>query len=283
MRLAIRNQLLKEIPELKGCYEPNVPEKGTEKPYAVTVAKDDNNNGEVVGFIRNIELWFYDKRLSFKSLDVLVEKAIKALNLKVITNPKTGVAFTCKFNGIVGQDIVDEEWDANAKGISFTIIALHEEEEVNTDEWLEALSNYTKQITNYPVYLNSWKQNFQVPSILWRVSNISKERINCALIKESKTLICHIASDNKNDISKLLDNIEDKLIGDLKIPLDLEYKRYLNIESIEEDREADMLSKGQLTVKFFRRKMIEQKEQPTIEKIYSRGSLEWRNITWPKQ
>lgn len=274
MRLAIRNQLLKEIPELKGCYEPNVPEKETEKPYAVTVAKDDNNNGEVVGFIRNVEIWFYDKRTSFKCLDILVEKAIKALNLKVITNPKTNNTFTCKFNGVVGQDIVDEEWDANAKGVSFTIIALHEEEEVNTDEWLGALESYTKQITNYPIYLNNWKQNFEVPSILWRVANTNKERINVALIKESKTLICHVASTNKNEINKLLDTIEDKLITDLKIPLNLADKRYLTIESIQEDREADMLSKGQLTIKFFRRKMIEQKEQPIIEKIYGRGNLE---------
>lgn len=274
MRLAIRNELLKEIPELNECYEPNVPTKETKKPYVVTVAKDDNDNGEVVGFIRNIELWFYDKRLSFKGLDLLVEKAIKALNLKVIRNPKTNESFTCKFNGIVGQDVVDEEWDAIAKGLSFTIIALHEDDEVNTDKWLDALESYTREITNYPIYLNSWKQNFGVPSILWRVSNQSKERETNAIIKESKTLICHIASNNKNEINRLLDDVEDKLISDLKVPLDIKDKRYLTIESISEDREADMLSKGQLTVKFFRIKMIEQKEQSTIQKVYSRGILE---------
>ncbi|KGO14282.1 hypothetical protein NZ45_07940 [Clostridium botulinum] len=273
MRLAIRNQLLNEIPELKECYEPNIPSKETEKPYAVMVAKDDSDNGEVVGFIRNIELWFYDERLSFKSLDVLVEKAIKALDLKVITNPKTSDTFTCKFNGIVGQDVVDIEWDANAKGLSFTIIALHEDDEINVEKWLDALSDYTKKITNYPIYLNSWKKDFKVPSILWRVEKQTKERESNALIKENKTLICHIASTNKNEINKLLDDIEDKLITDLKIPLDIEDRRYLTIETIEEDREADMLSKGQLTVKFFRRKMIPINDGPTIDKIYGRGKL----------
>ena len=273
MRLAIRNQLLKEIPELKECYEPNIPTKETEKPYAVTVAKDDNDNGEVVGFMRNVELWFYDKRLSFKSIDVLVEKAIKSLNLKVITNPKTGDTFTCKFNGIVGQDIVDEEWNANAKGISFTIIALHEKGELNTDIWLDTLESYTKEITKYPIYLNNWKQNFEVPSILWRVSKKSKERESNSLIKESKTLICHIVSNSKNEINELLDNMEEKLVTDLKIPLNLANRRYLTIESIEEDREADMLTKGQLTVKVFRRKMIEEKVCSTINYINGRGIL----------
>lgn len=273
MRAGIREYLLSNIPEFKGCYEPTVPDKDTVKPYAVILQGSDDDNGEVVGFKRTIEIWLYEKRTTFKKLDSLSEKVIKALNMQVIKDLKENETFTCVFEGTIGQDIIDEEWNAIARGLKFSVIALHEEDEVNTDNWLDALESYTKQITDYPIYLNSWKQNFEVPSILWRVSNTSKERINSALIKESKTLICHIASNNKNEINKLLDNIEDKLITDLKIPLDLADKRYLTIESIQEDREADMLSKGQLTVKFFRRKMIEQKEQTTIKNISGRGYI----------
>ncbi|MBU5227852.1 hypothetical protein KQI36_14550 [Clostridium senegalense] len=274
MRAGIREYLLSNIPEFKGCYEPTVPDKDTVKPYAVILQGSDDDNGEVVGFKRTIEIWLYEKRTTFKKLDSLSEKVIKALNMKVIKDLKENETFTCVFEGAIGQDIIDEEWNAIARGLKFSIIALHEEDEVNTDTWLDALESYTKQITSYPIYLNNWKQNFQVPSILWRVANTNKERISGALIKENKTLVCHVANNNKNEINKLLDTIEDKFITDLKIPLDLADKRYLTIESIQEDREADMLSKGQLTVKFFRRKMIEQKEQPTIEKIYVRGKLE---------
>ena len=273
MRAGIREYLLSNIPEFKGCYEPTVPDKDTVKPYAVILQGSDDDNGEVVGFKRTIEIWLYEKRTTFKKLDSLSEKVIKALNMQVIKALKENETFTCVFEGTIGQDIIDEEWNAIARGLKFSVIALHEEDEVNTDNWLDALEIYTKQITDYPIYLNSWKQNFEVPSILWRVSNTSKERINGALIKESKTLICHIASNNKNEINKLLDTIEDKLITDLKIPLDIKDKRYLTIESIEEDREADMLSRGQLTVKFIRRRMIEQKEQPTIKNISGRGYI----------
>ena len=43
MRLAIRNQLVTEVTDLKECYEPNIPNRQTKKPYSVVVAKDDIN------------------------------------------------------------------------------------------------------------------------------------------------------------------------------------------------------------------------------------------------
>ncbi|KAI3346241.1 hypothetical protein FDB30_04210 [Clostridium botulinum] len=273
MRHGIRQKLLDTVKNLKGCYEPSVPNKDTLKPYAVVLQGSDDDNGEVVGFKRTIEIWLYEDKTTFKNLDKLVEEVIKTLDMQVIEDLKTNETFTCIFNGTIGQDLIDEEWQAITRGLRFTVISLHEENEINTDKWLDALSDYTKDIIKLPIYLNNWKQNFEVPSILWRVQNQEKERISNSLIKESKTLICHIASTNKNEINKLLEDIEDKLVTDLKIPLDLADRRYLTIESIEEDREADMLSKGQLTVKFSRRKMIERKEIPKINKIYGSGIL----------
>ncbi|BAH07939.1 hypothetical protein [Clostridium kluyveri] len=269
MRDGIRKKLTDSIPELKKCCEPNIPTRDTPKPYAVVLQGNDTDSGEVVGFKRTIEIWIYEKRTTFKNLDSLGDKVIKALNMQVIEDTKANETFTCIFNGTIGQDVADVEWQAIARGLRFNVIALHEEDEVNTDTWLDALYDYTKTITDYTVYLNNWKKNFQVPSILWRVKNQKKERENYALVKETKTLVCHIVSNNKNQVNKLLDDIEHNLIDDFKIPLDLLDRRYLTVESISEDREADMLGVGQLTVTFFRRKMIE-KNTPTINKIYGR-------------
>lgn len=273
MRHGIRQKLLDKVKNLKGCYEPSVPNKDTLKPYAVVLQGSDDDNGEVVGFKRTIEIWLYEDKTTFKNLDKLVEEVIKTLDMQVIEDLKTNETFTCIFNGTIGQDLIDEEWQAITRGLRFTVISLHEENEINTDKWLDALSDYTKDIIKLPIYLNNWKQNFEVPSILWRVQDQEKERESNALIKESKTLICHIASNNKNEINELLENIEDSLISDLKIPFDLADRRYLTIESIEEDREADMFTKGQLTVKVYKRKMVKRKEVPKINKIYGSGTL----------
>lgn len=273
MRAGIRQQLINSKIGILDCYEPNVPNKETPKPYAVVLQNDDIKNNETVGFKRTIEIYFYVKRTSFKSLDEIVDKAIKALHMQTVEDPKTNEVFTCIFNGIVGQDGIDEEWDALYRGLQFNVIALHDKTEENTDKWLDSIKDFTSKITDLPVYLNTWQKNFAVPSILWRVQNQSKERESNRLVKENKTLICHIVSESKSQISELIDNIEDNLIDSLKIPYDLADRRYLTIESINEDREADMLTKGQLTVELFRRRMVKRDTGPIIEEINSKGTL----------
>lgn len=272
MRAGIRQKLLDSIPELKDCYEPTVPSKDTLKPYAVILQGSDDEQNNPTSFKRTIEIWLYEKRTTFQKLDSLSEKVIKSLDLQTIEDKNSKETFTCMFNGTIGQDVIDIEWDAIARGLQFSVIALHGEEETTADTWVEALSNYTENIANIKVYRDYWNKDFQVPSVLWRTSNTSRERINRALIKENKTLVCHVVDRNKGNIEKILNTIEDKLITDLKIPLDLRGRRYLTIESIQEDRDADMLGIGQLTVEFSRRKMIED-NNPTIDKIYSRGNI----------
>ena len=273
MRAGIRQKLLDSIPELKECYEPTVPGKKTEKPYAVVLQGADDEQNNPTSFKRTIQVWLYEKRTTFQKLDSLMLKAISALDLQTITDVNTGQSYTCMFNGTIGQDIIDEEWDAIARGLQFSVIALHENEENIGDTWVEALSKYTEQLISLPVYRNCWRANFAVPSILWRATAVDKEPVNGAVFKVTKTMKCHVVSRVKSQIERLLDTLEDKLITDIKVPLDLADKRYLTIESIKEDRTADMLGTGQLTVTFSRRQMIEYSTH-TIEKIYSRGNIE---------
>lgn len=273
MRAGIRQRLINSKIGIIDCYEPNVPNKETQKPYAVVLQNDDVKNNETVGFKRTIEIYFYVERTSFKILDEIVEKAIKVLHMQTIEDPKTNEIFTCIFNGIVGQDGIDEEWDALYRGLQFNVIALHDETEENTDKWLDSIKDFTSKITDLPIYLNTWEKNFLVPSILWRVQNQSKGREINTVVKESKTLICHVVSESKNQITEVIDSIEDNLIDSLKIPYYLADRRYLTIESINEDREADMLTKGQLTVELFRRRMVKRNTGPIIEEINSNGTL----------
>ncbi|WP_446897431.1 hypothetical protein ACSVC9_10435 [Clostridium sp. LBM24168] len=275
MRSGIRQKLIDSIPELSNkCYEPNVPTKDTPKPYAVVLQGDDTDNGEVVGFKRTIEVWLYEERTTFKNLDSLGDKVIKALDMQVIEDSKTNETFTCIFDGAIGQDTVDLEWDAIARGLKFTVIALHEDDESPVDPWIEAVSSYINNLINIPVYPDYWRKNFAVPSVLCRILKVEPAPATLGANKILKTIRCHFVSRNKGEANSFISTVENELIQDTKIPLDIQDRRYLTISSIREDREADPLTVGQLSIDFFRFESINRKNIPVMNKIEGRGTIE---------
>ncbi|QXE19538.1 hypothetical protein [Clostridium sp. 001] len=271
MRAGIRKKLIDSIPELKDVYEPTVPDQSTPKPYAVVLQGSDDKQNNPTSYTRNIQIWLYAERLTFLDLDSLMDKVIAALDLQTITED-SGESYTCTFNGTIGQDVIDEEWDAIARGLQFNVIALHEDDESPVDTWLKAVADYINSLTSLPVYPDYWRKNFAVPSVLCRILNIKPTTETLGANRITKTIRCHFISRNKGEANNFISTIENQLIQDLKIPLNLADRRYLTISSIREDREADPLTVGQLSVDFFRLENIKH-NAPTMEKIYGRGSM----------
>ncbi|HBG7268918.1 TPA: hypothetical protein KRD69_003776, partial [Clostridioides difficile] len=116
------------------------------------------------------------------------------------------------------------------------------------------------------------KKNFIAPCCLWRTTNIENKRINYHLIEITKTMKCHVVSKNKDEIIKLLEALETKLIIDKRVRLREDKNMYLTLVSVVEDRESDMFTTGQLTVIF---KMIGKikREGPIMNAIYNSGNL----------
>lgn len=169
MRAGIRKQILDNVSILKDCYEPNVPRYETPKPYAVVVQGNDSSRQDPTSFQRTVEVWLYNDIDTFKTLDNITLDVIEALDLKTFTDPDTGLSYTASFNGTIGQDLVDEEWGAIVRGLEFTIIALHETRAEN-DTWEKATADFIKEVTNVKTYQGTWKEDFQVPSVLCRTS-----------------------------------------------------------------------------------------------------------------
>lgn len=269
MRVGIRQHLIDNIPELKDCYEPTVPNKDTLKPYAVVLQGSDDDNGDTIGFKRSIEIWIYEKRTTFQKLDKLSENIIKALNLNTITDINTNESFTCIYEGASGQDVIDEEWNAIARGLKFSVIALNNEEDKTEDVWVETLSLYTQKLLNINVYRDTWKKDFVAPCALWRTVSTETTRLNYHLLKINKLLTCHIVSKNDDEITKLIEQLELKLSIDKKIKLVSKNALNLRIVSVTNNKEADMFSKGQLIVKLELIGRIKQ-QAPIIEHVYGR-------------
>lgn len=90
--------------------------------------------------------------------------------------------------------------------------------------------------------------------------------------RENRDIRIHVVSKEKEEINQIIDKIEYELMKAIKIPLDLEDRRYLTIQSIRENRDSDMLGTGQVTVTMTRINSI-QRDATYIEKIYSRGQV----------
>lgn len=247
MRAGVRKQILENVPGLLDCYEPNVPRIETPKPYGVVVQGNDEPRQDPTSFQRRVEVWLYNDIDTFKKLDTLTNETILALELQTFTDPDTGLSYTAKFNGTIGQDLVDEEWGAIVRGLNFSIIALHESK-IGDDTWEKATAEFINSITDIQSYEGTWKEDFQVPSALSRTISKSNAGINYNAYRENREIRIHVVSGDKAELNQIIDKIEHGLMSAIKIPLDIEDRRYLTIASIRENRDSDMLGTGQITV-----------------------------------
>ena len=271
MRAGVRKQILDNVATLKDCYEPNVPKHNTPKPYGVVVQGTDSSRQDPTSFQRALEVWIYADLGSIQTLDNLRLETIEALDLETFTDPNTGLSYTATFNGTIGQDMVDEEWKAIVRGLNFSVIALHETDS-STDTWEKAAAEFTEEVTGAKSYKGAWREDFQVPSVLCRTISKTTEEINHSSYRENREMRIHVVSDKKDERNQIIDTIEQSLMRAIKIPLDIEDRRYLTIKSIRENRDSDMLGTGQITVTMTRINSIER-GGTFIEHIYGRGKI----------
>jgi hypothetical protein len=118
MRKAIRQRLIDKIPEVAGrVYEPYMAGPSTKKPYIVLKYGGDIATGMRYGFEVPFEVWLYCERTTFKELDVLESKAIRAL-LGVDLVSSSDQTFSLKYNGS-SSDFYDEDWKALTRQLDF--------------------------------------------------------------------------------------------------------------------------------------------------------------------
>jgi len=200
MREAIREALTVIAEVGERVFEPHAAGADTEKPYIVISMGQDVDESDWAGFRRGIEIWPNVARTSFVNVDSLAQSIIETLSEPLTT--ESGGTFSCIYEGVVGDDVVDVEWDIITRGLRFTVLALQPipvAEEVPEDPWLTALASWTEGLLdNWTVYTNKWPLGYQKPCILWRGAGEEIQDLNRAVYKETKTLICHVLGDTPN-------------------------------------------------------------------------------------
>lgn len=279
MRASIRNKLINHVPEIgERVYEPHAAGPKTEKPYIVIRQGVDVEDTPWTQFRRIIEIWPYISRTSFKSVDALAQKVIKALDKELLATEE-GDVFSCLYLGAAGPDVVDDEWGVITRGLRFAVIALQPAavpETVQNDPWIESLASWTesKLGPEWNVYRNLWPMGYVRPSILWRLDEVRVENATRSVFKVIKTIKGHLVGNTPNEELAGVLFIIQTLMQDIKIPLDLDARKYLTVEKPVGDYKADSLTKGQISLTLTRLTSRPTEEVSTIQRIHGRFQFE---------
>lgn len=285
MRSAIRNAIKEYIPEFVDVFEPSVPNRNTEKPYAVIQQVNDSESVQgAIGSERKINIWIYNDRTSFKELDSMQKKIIEAINFKPLFDDETKKHFTCIYKGVTSSDVNDPDWDIIARPLSFSVIALDKADNVTADNEVSLVCMYLEEILknnsgiNISVYKDGWNQDLTIPAILVRTNKVERKTIVNNLNQVDKTMKIHVVDTNVDRMINIIERIEDKLILDKLIAFNKALKdgttnRWkLELARLSEDRESDMFTLGQITATF--RYYIKSNTKPiVIDKIYDDKGL----------
>ncbi|QAS52379.1 hypothetical protein [Halobacillus litoralis] len=283
MRNAIREQLMNSIPEFKDVYEPHVAGPQSEKPYGVIRQGVDTEDSDWVGFRRIVEIWPYVSRTTFTKVDDLQKKIIEALDQQLITDQTTGAVFSCVYLGTSGQDVTDHEWDAITRGLRFAVMALQQVDvspDVLTDHWLEALSSWSGELLNedpanpeWTVYENRLPLGYKRPSVLWRLNDYRVEGVSRASFEVRKEVVGHVISESPNLRIRAISALVEQFMSDIKVPLDIENKKFMTVVQPRGDFLADGLNRGQITLRLKRRTKRPYEEVTVIEQMNSDGEV----------
>lgn len=280
MRAAIRQQLIDKVSDVQSrVYEPQAAGASTPKPYLVLRQGADTEDAPWTGFRRIVEVWPYVARTTFQKVDGLVNKVVAALDKQLLTDTATGEVFTCQYLGTVGQDYVDEEWDAITRGLRFAVMALQPvavPETLANDPWLEALATWTGTTLGeaWTVYRNLWPLGYKRPAVMWRLAGVEVQEKARAMFEVRKKFVGHVLGSTPNEQITGALTVVQELGNAIKLPLDAANKRYLTVNSPGVDYRADALTAGQVSVTLSRLTNRPAVEAPLITAVHNTGLIE---------
>ncbi len=273
MRTALREKILREIPEVEGrVYEIQVVRKDTAKPYVILKKGVDSSSEEWLGYKRVVDVIIYHKRTTFRELDKIAKKIIQALDKQLLVDESSKEAFVCLYDNS-SSDYVDDEWDAITRTISFSVLALRPyvtEEFIESDDAVKAVCSLVKQ--NFPtitVYENTFPGGYNLPCVMFRLEGLEKERLTLIHFKIVKQLRGHVLGRTIGEQEEIAKNIVSLLKGITKFRF---LDKFYTIDMIDYLQGRDKFREGQINLKIYSLEIVSQNFLP-MQKVHVKGGM----------
>jgi len=251
MRTAIRQILIDNITEIQGrVYEPHAAGSNTQKPYLVLREGVQDPEADWAAFSTVIEVWPYVKRTTFQQVDSLANAIINSLHRARFSY--NDEEYLVDYLGSVGQDLVDEDWDAITRGLRFRVFALGWLNGITYDpDPVKALQEWTKKAwTEAHTDPGTWSPVDVAPGIYWRMVRLTPTEITAAVNWMEAQINGHIlapsAAVRLNWVRKVTEGIAKQRV------LKMDDGGPLELLRVVADSEADPMRRGQiqLTARF---------------------------------
>lgn len=251
MRITIRQILIDNITEIQGrVYEPHAAGSNTQKPYLVLREGVQDPEADWAAFSTIVEVWPYVKRTTFQQVDRLANAIINTLHRARFSY--NGEEYLVDYLGSVGQDLVDEDWDAITRGLRFRVFALG---------WLNgltyapdpvaALQDWTKKAwPEAHTDPGTWSPADVAPGIYWRMVRLVPVEMTAAVNWMEAQINGHILAPSASVRLNWTRKVTEGLMKQRRLKMDDDGP--LELLRVTSDSEADPMRRGQiqLTTRF---------------------------------
>lgn len=273
MREAIRQLLVNNVPEIQGrVYEPHAAGPNIEKPYLVIREGVQDPEADWSAFSTIIEVWPYVKRTTFQQVDALVNVIINFLHRARFSY--NGEEYLVDYLGSVGQDLVDEDWDAITRGLRFRVFALGWLNGITYDpDPVTALQDWTKK--TWPEAHTdpaTWSPADVAPGVYWRMVRLTSMEITATVNWMEAQINGHILAPSAAIRLSWVRKVTEGMAKQRR--LKMSDGGPLEMLRVVADSEADPMRRGQiqLTVRFG---MLQPRAQhDVLRKAFASGDID---------
>lgn len=251
MRAIIRQMLIEKISQVQGrVYEPHVVNPNTGKPFLVVREGVQDRGADWAAFSTIVEVWPYVDRETFQQVDALAGAVINVLHRARFADG--GDQYLIDYLSTVGQDFMDDEWDAITRGLRFRVFALGWLNGLTYDpDPVTALRNWTA--TTWPeVHTDpaTWSPSDATPGVYWRLVRLNPTAQTQAVNWVDAQITGHVLAPSPAVRLAWVRKLTEGIVRQRR--LKMSDGGLLELLRVSADSEADPMRRGQvqLTARF---------------------------------
>ena len=287
MKQTLKQKLAELVPAWQGqVRDALAPGEPVNEPCAVIAFAEEVPKSSWAGYRRIIRIAPYARLTEggAEQLEVWSSRLMEGLH-QVRLQDTEGNAFTCIYLGSSDCDRIDSGASFITRSLRFGVYVpevIEQDLTIETQDYsLLALQNWTQAElgSTWSVYRDTWPGGYKFPSVLWRLASYDIAEAGASTLEIRKQFVGHVMTRNpvatRNTVIRLVEQlgIQARIaITDAGSEETSESRRYVTVDDVSADLQADAYLNGQIRLTLQERIRRPGTDVPFIRQVHhSRG------------